>query len=159
MWREIAIPACPSTIRGYTHADLGVLFAATSRGLFALSLDPAPAWQRIGDGIEEYMLFDDTLVTFADAALHYRGVRFALHGYPLLDDVDFGDIPLDTHPSGQRLTYDPETDSAVIFQDGAEFQRIDIGIAGEWPTAGFSSDGRHLTFANLERFRVFEFTP
>ena len=159
MWHEISIPDCPSPIRGYSHVDLGLCFVATTDGLFVLCLDPTPNWQRIGDGIEEHMLFDDELITFNDAALFYRDVRFALHGFPLLDDVDYSDIPLDTHPTGQRLTYDPQTDSALILHNESEFQRIDLGITEEWTPAGFSSDGRHLTFASLAWVRVFEFRP
>jgi len=159
MWREKSIPDCPSRIRGYSHADLGVCFVATIGGFYVLYLDAIPRWERIGDQIEEYMLLNEELLILGADALMYRDVRFALHAYPLLDDpeCEFCDIPLDRHPSGQRLVYDEQTDSAVILQDGNEFQRINIGISEEWTTAGFSSDGHHLTFASLERIRIFEF--
>lgn len=159
MWREIAIPDCPSEIRGYTHVDLGVCFVATPGGLYALRVDATPTWERVGDRIEDYMLLRNELVTLSDTAIVFRDVHFALYGYPLLDDIDFSDLPLETHPNGQRLTYDPNTDRAVILAGEAEVQRIDIGISGEWTTAGFSSDGRHLTFASLECIRVFEVVP
>lgn len=163
MWIEINLPTPPNRIRAYTHANAGAIFAVTESGFYVLRFD-RPTWSFISERVMDAMLWDDELITYDPyGALIYRATYFPIHGFPTDDSEGCSDIPLGLHPpTGDRLDLDHSCDTLHV-RDAQNSENCVLSVkcfgASEeaWATAGFSSDGLHLTVANLERILVFAY--